>query len=64
MLPADLEWGVNVPNPTGRSVVIKNAKGIVCWDVKSPGFKAAAGHEETEALRARGFWRKISQPVL
>lgn len=55
MLPADVEWGVNVPNPTGRSVVIKNAKGIVCWDVKSPGLQSCSGPPGNGGAAGTGF---------
>jgi hypothetical protein len=35
VLPANLEWGVSVPNPFERPVAVTNAHGIVCWDFKA-----------------------------
>jgi hypothetical protein len=43
VLPANLEWGVSVPNPSGRPVVVTNAKGIVCWDLKLPASQGCGG---------------------
>jgi hypothetical protein len=30
VLPANLEWGASVPNPSGQMVRVKNARGTVC----------------------------------
>jgi Legume lectin domain len=35
VLPANLEWGASVPNPSGRTVVVTNSHGIACWDLKA-----------------------------
>jgi Legume lectin domain len=32
ILPGNLEWGASIPDPAGRTVVVANAHGIVCWD--------------------------------
>jgi hypothetical protein len=32
VLPAHLEWGASIENPSGRPVEIREAKGTVCWD--------------------------------
>ncbi|MBC7924448.1 MAG: hypothetical protein H7039_02220 [Bryobacteraceae bacterium] len=34
VLPAHLEWGAEIPNPTGREVVVKDARGTICLDLK------------------------------
>ncbi len=34
ILPGNLEWGASVPNLPGRTVMVTNAHGIVCWDIK------------------------------
>ncbi len=33
VLPGNLEWGASIPNSAGRTVMVTNAHGIVCWDV-------------------------------
>jgi hypothetical protein len=37
VLPANLEWGATIPNPSSRPVVIQNAHGIVCWNLQALG---------------------------
>ena len=37
ILPGNLEWGANIPDTPGRTVVVTNAHGIVCWDLKERG---------------------------
>ena len=37
ILPGNLEWGAGIPNPSGRTVKVTNAHGIVCWDLKARG---------------------------
>ena len=34
VLPAHLPWGAQVPNPSGRDMIISNARGIACWNMK------------------------------
>lgn len=55
VLPASLEWGVSVPNPSGRPVVVTNAKGIVCWDPKAPGSQGCSGPAGNGFAAGRGF---------
>ena len=33
VLPANLEWGASIPNPSGKTVVVTNSHGIICWDL-------------------------------
>jgi Legume lectin domain len=35
VLPANLEWGASVPNPSGRTALVTNSHGIVCWDLQA-----------------------------
>jgi hypothetical protein len=47
ILPANLEWGVSISNPSGRTVVVTNAHGIVCWGPKgrnSEGCSSPSGN--------------------
>jgi len=37
ILPGNLEWGANIPDTPGRTVVVTNAHGIVCWNLKERG---------------------------
>lgn len=37
ILPAHLEWSASIPNPSGATAVISNAKGTVCWDLQGLG---------------------------
>lgn len=37
VLPANLEWGVSIPNGAGRSVTVSNVRGMICWDFKGSG---------------------------
>jgi hypothetical protein len=37
VLPGNLEWGASVANPSGREVVVENARGTVCWDLAARG---------------------------
>ena len=43
ILPGNLEWGAGIPNPSGRTVTVTNAHGIVCWDAQSPGSSGGSG---------------------
>jgi hypothetical protein len=46
-LPANLEWGVRLPNPNNTPVHVYNIKGYVCWDPRlraSTGCNGAAGN--------------------
>jgi hypothetical protein len=43
VLPANLEWGASVANPSGREVAIDNPRGTVCWDLKGRGATGCSG---------------------
>jgi hypothetical protein len=55
VLPANLEWGANVPNPSGRTAAVTNAHGISCWDVKAPGGNGCSGPSGNGAAAGAGF---------
>jgi hypothetical protein len=35
VLPANVDWGASVPNPAGKTVVVTNQHGIICWDLQA-----------------------------
>ncbi|HUQ90391.1 MAG TPA: L-type lectin-domain containing protein [Bryobacteraceae bacterium] len=43
VLPAHLEWGVSVPNPTAASVRILSAAGTICWEPSGRAAPACNG---------------------
>jgi hypothetical protein len=43
VLPANLEWGASIPNPSSRTVSIQNARGIACWDWQGLGPEGCNG---------------------
>jgi hypothetical protein len=43
ILPGNLEWGANIPNPSGQKFVLTNAHGIVCWDFNARGSDGCSG---------------------
>jgi len=55
VLPANLEWGVKIPNPSGQPLVVGNAHGIVCWDVKAQGSDGCSGPSGKGANAGVGF---------
>lgn len=55
VLPANLEWGVSIPNASGRPVAVTNAKGIVCWDPKAPGSQGCGGPAGNGGAAGAGF---------
>ena len=55
VLPANLEWGASIPNPSGRPVEVSNAKGIVCWDLKTPGSQGCGGPSGNGRAAGAGF---------
>ena len=55
VLPANLEWGVSVPSPSGQAVVVTKAKGFVCWDLKAPGSRGCSGPAGKGEAAGPGF---------
>src|ERR1017187_6889911 len=43
VLPANLEWGAAIPNPSNRPVAIQNARGIACWNWQTLGPEGCNG---------------------
>jgi Legume lectin domain len=43
VLPANVEWGASIPNPSGREVVVDNPRGTVCWDLQARGSEGCSG---------------------
>ena len=43
VLPANLEWGASIPNASGQAVVVTNARGTICWDLKARGAEGCSG---------------------
>ena len=43
VLPANVEWGASIPNPSHRDVVVDNARGTVCWDLLARGAEGCSG---------------------
>jgi hypothetical protein len=43
VLPANLEWGASIPNPSSRPVAIQNTRGIACWNVQMLGRQGCNG---------------------
>jgi hypothetical protein len=54
VVPANTEWGVSVPNPSGRMVEVTNSHGIVCWDLKA-GADGCNGPSGNGAAAGGGF---------
>jgi hypothetical protein len=50
VLPANLEWGASIPNPSGREVDIDDARGTVCWDVAVLGPEGCSGPDGSPRL--------------
>jgi hypothetical protein len=48
ILPANLPWGVSIPNPAGHPVVTGNAKGVACWNVAALGSHGCNGADSIE----------------
>ncbi|SPF36257.1 exported hypothetical protein [Candidatus Sulfopaludibacter sp. SbA4] len=55
VLPANLEWGAGIPNPLGRTVVVANAHGIACWDLKARGSDGCSGPSGNGVPAGAGF---------
>jgi hypothetical protein len=50
VLPANLEWGASVPNPTGREVEVNDPRGTVCWDLQARGSEGCSGPDGSPTL--------------
>ncbi len=55
VLPANLEWGASIPDPSGQTVVVTNARGIACWDLKAQGSNGCGGPSGNGAPAGPGF---------
>jgi len=55
VLPANVEWGAGIPDPSGRAVVVTNAKGIVCWDLKAGGLAGCGGPSGNGGVAGAGY---------
>ena len=55
ILPGNLEWGASIPNPPGRTVMVTNTHGIVCWDVKTRGANGCSGPSGNGIPAGTGF---------
>ena len=58
ILPGNLEWGVRIPNATNAGVVITNAHGIVCWDLKERGGNGCTGPSGSPGRAGAGFLKE------
>jgi hypothetical protein len=43
VLPANLQWGASIPNPSGRTAAIQDARGMACWNLKELGASGCNG---------------------
>lgn len=55
ILPGNLEWGARIPDPSGRTVEIRNAHGIVCWDLAARGSDGCSGPSGNGTQVGAGF---------
>jgi hypothetical protein len=55
VLPANLEWGVSIPNPSEHAVEVTNAHGIVCWDFKARQSEGCGGPAGNGVAAGAGF---------
>jgi len=55
VLPGNLEWGASIPDQPGRTIVITNAHGIVCWDRRAKGPGGCSGPSGIGAPVGPGF---------
>ncbi len=58
----DLQTGASVPNPSGRKVVVTNAHGIVCWDLKARGSEGCSGPSASGRPAGAGFLAADAAP--
>ena len=62
VLPANVEWGASVPNSSGRTVVVTNAHGIVCWEFRARGSEGCNGPSGNGAPPAPDSSSKTHRP--
>jgi len=62
VLPANLEWGVSIPNPSGRPVVVTNVKGTACWDLNAPASQGCGGPSGNGGAAGAGFLAEDKPP--
>lgn len=55
VLPANLQWGASIPNPSGRTVVVTNAHGIVCWDPRTRSSRGCSDASSNGTPAGEGF---------
>ena len=55
VLPANVEWGASIPNPSGRAAVVTNTHGIVCWDFNARGSEGCSGPSGNGTTAGAGF---------
>ena len=55
ILPANLEWGARIPTRPDQRVVVTNARGIACWDLKARGTSGCSGPSGSTLPAGAGF---------
>ena len=55
LLPAQAEWGVSIPNPTGAAVTVRSATGVVCLDFATRGMDGCSGPKGNGPPAGEGF---------
>ncbi len=55
ILPANVEWGASIPDQPGRTVVVTNAHGIACWDIRARGSEGCSGPSGNGPSADAGF---------
>jgi hypothetical protein len=55
LLPANAEWGASIANPAGKQVVVKDARGTVCWDLQARGADGCNGPDGNGSAAGADF---------
>jgi Legume lectin domain len=55
VLPANAEWGASIANPEGKHVLVKDARGTVCWDLEARGADGCNGPDGNGQAAGAGF---------
>lgn len=55
VLPAHLEWPASIPNPSGRTVAIRNVQGNVCFDLEASGNSGCSGPDGVPGTERKGL---------